>query len=47
MSRSGRVAAIPKESNPFICIEEALGEHAPPCFKEAVLKKLKLSSSLD
>ncbi|EMD79607.1 hypothetical protein C408_1911 [Vibrio diabolicus E0666] len=39
--------AIPKENNPFICIEEALDEHAPPCFKEAVLKKFKLSSSLD
>ncbi len=42
MNRSDRVAAIPKESNQLIRIEEALGERAPPFFhKKAVLKKLK------
>ena len=29
MSRSDRVAAIPKKSNQLIRIEEALGERAP------------------
>ena len=37
MSRSDRVAKY----NQLIRIEEALGERAPPCFKEAVSKKLK------
>ncbi len=32
MSRSDRVAAIPKKSNQLIRIEEALGERAPPFF---------------
>ncbi|MGP8308382.1 hypothetical protein [Vibrio sp. YIC-376] len=41
MSRSDRVAAMPKESNQLIRIEEALGERAPPFLQESGLKEDK------